>query len=59
MAPENIFNEYSQLEVDVIKVERRLLQDIYRKGKVSDEIVRKIERELDLEEARLAIVMGL
>lgn len=59
MAPENIFNEYSQREVDVIKVERRLLQDIYRKGKVSDEIVRKIERELDLEEARLAIVMGL
>ena len=59
MAPENIFNEYSQLEVDVIKVERRLLQDIYRKGKVSDEIVRKTERELDLEEARLAIVMGL
>jgi len=59
MAPENIFNEYSQLEVDVIKVERRLLQDIYRKGEVSDEIVRKIERELDLEEARLAIVIGL
>lgn len=59
MAPENIFNEYSQLEVDVIKVKRRLLQDIYRKGKVSDEIVLKIERELDLEEARLAIVMGL
>ena len=59
MTPENIFNEYSQLEVDVINVERRQLQDMYRKGKVSEEIVRKIERELDLEEGRLAIVMGL
>ena len=58
MTPENIFNEYSQLEVNVINVERRVLQNMYRKGKVSEEIVRKIERELDLEEGRLALVMG-
>jgi len=59
MTPENIFNEYSQLEVNVINVERRLLQNMYRKGKVGDEIVRKIERELDLEEGRLALEMGI
>jgi Na+/H+ antiporter len=59
MTPENIFNQYSQLEVNIINVERRLLQDMYRKGKVSEEIVRKIERELDLEESRLALIMGI
>jgi CPA1 family monovalent cation:H+ antiporter len=59
MTPENVFNQYSQLEVNIINVERRLLQDMYRKGKVSEEIVRKIERELDLEESRLALIMGI
>ena len=59
ITPENIFNEYSQLEVDVISVERRLLQNMYRKGKVSEEIVRKIERELDLEEGRLSMEIHL
>jgi NhaP-type Na+/H+ or K+/H+ antiporter len=59
MTPENIFNQYSQLEVNIINVERRLLQDMYHKGKVSEELVRKIERELDLEESRLALIMGV
>ncbi len=59
VTPENIFNEYSQLEVNVIGIERRLLLEMYRKGKVSEEIVRKIERELDLEESRLAMVMRI
>jgi Na+/H+ antiporter len=59
MTPENIFNQYSQLEVKIINVERTLLQDMYHKGKVSDEVVRKIERELDLEESRLALIMGV
>ena len=58
MTPENIFNQYSQLEVKIINVERNLLQDMYHTGKASEEIVRKIERELDLEEGRLALVMG-
>lgn len=55
ITPENIFNEYSQLEVNVINVERSTLLSMYRKGKVSEEIVRKIERELDLEESRLTM----
>lgn len=58
MTPETIFNEYSQLEVNFINVERRLLHDMHRNGKVSEEIVHKIEKELDLEEGRLAMVMG-
>ncbi len=59
ITPENIFNEYSQLEVNVIAVERRTLLEMYRKGQVSEEIVRKIERELDLEESRLAMEMRI
>ncbi|MEO8415369.1 MAG: Na+/H+ antiporter [Ginsengibacter sp.] len=59
VTPTNIFNEYSQLEVDIIGVERRSLIDLYRKGKVSEAIVRKIERELDLEESRLTMEMHI
>ena len=59
ITPEKIFNEYSQLEVNVISVERRLLLEMYRQGKVGDEIVRKIERELDLEESRLTMEMRI
>ena len=59
VTPKNIFNEYSQLEVDILSVERRSLIDLYRKGKVSEEIVRKIERELDLEESRLTMEMHI
>ena len=58
MTPENIFNQYSQLEVKIINVERSLLQDMYHSGKASEEVVRKIERELDLEESRLTLIMG-
>lgn len=48
-----IFNEYPRLELDVLNVERRSLNQLSRDGKASEEIVRKIERELDLEETRL------
>lgn len=53
----NIFNEFSKLQIDLIAVERRTLEDLHRRGKASDEIIRKIEKELDLEEARLQMEM--
>jgi monovalent cation/hydrogen antiporter len=59
ITPEKIFNEYSQLEVNVIQVERRALLQMYRNGKASEVVVRKIERELDLEESRLTMEMGI
>jgi Na+/H+ antiporter len=49
----NIFNEYTQLQVDLINIERKKLEDLHRQGKSSEEVLRKIERELDLEESRL------
>lgn len=53
----NIFNEYSKLQIDLIAVERKTLKQLRRTGEASDEIVRKIEKELDLEETRLQLDM--
>ena len=53
----NIFNEYSKLQVDLIAVERKSLQLMHRTGEANEEIIRKIERELDLEETRLKLEM--
>ncbi|MGZ5135892.1 MAG: hypothetical protein ACXWCG_12115, partial [Flavitalea sp.] len=49
----NVFNEYTQLQIDMIAVERQTVERLHREGKTSDEILRKIEKELDLEETRL------
>lgn len=54
----DIFNGYSRLELDVLNVERQSLNQLSREGKVSEEIVRKIERELDLEETRLSMELN-
>jgi len=53
----NIFNEFTQLQIDLIKVERQTLERLHRTGEASEEILRKIERELDLEETRLQMEM--
>lgn len=50
---ENIFNEFSKLQIDVITVERDTLEKLHKQGKATEAVLRKIERELDLEEARL------
>lgn len=48
-----IFNEYTQLQIDLINIERKSLERKHRTGEANDQVLRKIERELDLEEARL------
>jgi Na+/H+ antiporter len=53
----NVFNEYSKLQIDLIAVERKSLNLMHRTGEANDEIIRKIERELDLEETRLKLEM--
>jgi CPA1 family monovalent cation:H+ antiporter len=55
--PGNIFNEYSRMQLDLISVERKQIQQLHVKGEASEEILRKIERELDLEETRLQMEM--
>ncbi len=53
----NVFNEFTQLQIDLIGMERQSLEQMHRKGQASEEILRKIERELDLEETRLQMEM--
>ena len=42
----NIFNEYTQLQIDLIAIERKAVERLHHEGKVSEEILRKIEKEL-------------
>lgn len=55
--PGSIFNEFTQLQIEVIGAERASLNHLHRNGRASEEIIRKIERELDLEETRLSMDM--
>ncbi len=57
MLPGNIFNEFSKIQMDLIAVERKEVEHLHLHGKASEEILRKIERELDLEETRLQMEM--
>lgn len=48
-------NELHHIQYELINREREFILRLRKEGKVSDELVRKIEYELDLEEARLAL----
>lgn len=49
----NIFNEFTKVQIELIAIERQIVQRLHLQGKTSDEILRKLEKELDLEETRL------
>ena len=53
----NIFNQFTQLQIDLINIEREKIEHLHRNGSANEEILRKIERELDLEETRLVMDM--
>lgn len=44
--------EASGLQSRLILAERRRIAEIYRRGEMTDEARRRVERELDLEDAR-------
>jgi CPA1 family monovalent cation:H+ antiporter len=50
-----IFNEYAERELEVLKIERQKANELHKQGDASEEVFRKIEREIDLEEARLRL----
>lgn len=54
LTPEQI-DELHQIQQQLINQERELILRLRREGKANDELVRKIEYELDLEEARLEL----
>ena len=43
------------MQIDLIGVERKILDRFHKTGEASEEILRKLERELDLEESRLQL----
>lgn len=47
--------QFQQLPEAVIRFERNALDELRREATASEEVLRKIENELDLEEARLVL----
>jgi CPA1 family monovalent cation:H+ antiporter len=50
--------EFHRIQQELLDKERRELIEMRRQGKISDEALRKIEYELDLEETRLILERG-
>lgn len=47
------YRRHVELSRDLVRLERRAAVDLRNLGQISDELMRKLERELDLEEERL------
>jgi monovalent cation/hydrogen antiporter len=56
---ENQINEFHRIQQELINKERSFILQLWSEGKVSDEVMRKIEYELDLEETRLILERGV
>jgi CPA1 family monovalent cation:H+ antiporter len=52
-SPDTVFKEFTKLQLDMLEVERQSLNQLHRSGSANEEVLRKIEFELDLEETRL------
>ena len=55
--PENAadYDRYIELSLETLRIERQTAIQLRNEGRINDEVLRRIERELDLSEARLAI----
>ncbi|MFZ6008852.1 MAG: Na+/H+ antiporter [Bacteroidota bacterium] len=51
-------NQFHKIQQELLEKERKLVIDLRRDGAISDESLRKIEYELDLEETRLILERG-
>jgi hypothetical protein len=47
------------IQQELVDKERELIMTLRKKGAITEEVVRKIEYELDLEETRLILEKGL
>jgi CPA1 family monovalent cation:H+ antiporter len=56
---EKPFTRSQLLQEELIRFERGVLQELQQQERTSDELLRKLENELDLEEARLELDDGL
>ena len=55
---EEQINEFLRIQQELIDREREFVLDLRKQALLSDEVVRKIQYELDLEEARLSLERG-
>ena len=46
--------KYQRLRRELIEAERRAVVELRNTGEISDEVMRRVERDLDLEESRLS-----
>jgi Na+/H+ antiporter len=51
---DHVTDVHDEIELELIRAERKLINDLFRDGKLKAEARRRIERELDLREAHLA-----
>ena len=47
--------DFQRLRRELLNAERAAVQELRRSGEISDEVARRVERDLDLEDARLEI----
>jgi CPA1 family monovalent cation:H+ antiporter len=47
--------DFQRLRRELLNAEREAVQELRRRGEISDEVARRVERDLDLEDARLEI----
>ena len=52
---EEQLSQFHHIQRELLQMERKLVIDLRKEGKISDEALRKIEYELDLEETRLML----
>jgi CPA1 family monovalent cation:H+ antiporter len=45
--------DYQRLRRELLEAERAAIVELRREGRISDEVMRRVERDLDLEDARL------
>jgi CPA1 family monovalent cation:H+ antiporter len=50
--------QFHQLQQELLDVERKLVIELHRDGKINEEVLRRVEYELDLEETRLILDKG-
>ena len=56
---EELINQFHSIQQELLTFERKLLIDLRKNGTISDEVLRKIEYELDLEDTRLMLDSGI
>jgi monovalent cation/hydrogen antiporter len=56
---EELINQFHSIQEELISFERKLIIELRSKGAISDEVLRKIEYELDLEDTRLMLEKGV